>query len=95
MDILQAASRDHIPVNPSRKTSVTPLSDYKKRKGGLIIPASMDRPSIDSVIEAIMAEDWYKDQIVERRVFDPKDGRIGACCLLSTATRLILTLAQR
>lgn len=44
----------------------------------MIVPASMDRPTIDSVIEEIMQQGWYKDQIVDRRVFDEKEGTIGA-----------------
>lgn len=43
----------------------------------MVVPASEDRPSIDSVIEEISQQDWYKDQIVERKIFDAKDGVIG------------------
>jgi DEAD/DEAH box helicase domain-containing protein len=43
----------------------------------MIVPTSMDRPSIDSVIEEIMQQEWYKNQIVDRRVFDEKEGTIG------------------
>jgi DEAD/DEAH box helicase domain-containing protein len=43
----------------------------------MIVPASMDRPSIDSVIKEIMQQEWYKDQIIDRRVFDEKEGTIG------------------
>jgi hypothetical protein len=77
VDLLQAASRDHIPVNPSQKSSLT-FFDQGKGKGRMIVPASMDRPTIDSVIEEIMQQEWYKDQIIDRRVFDEKEGTIGA-----------------
>lgn len=43
----------------------------------MIVPASLDRPSIDTVIEEITQQEWYKDQIVDRRVFDEKEGTIG------------------
>ena len=43
----------------------------------MIVPAFMDRPSIDSVIKEIMQQEWYKDQIVDRRVFNEKEGTIG------------------
>jgi DEAD/DEAH box helicase domain-containing protein len=43
----------------------------------MIVPASMDRPSIDSVIKEIMQQEWYKNQIIDRRVFDEKEGSVG------------------
>jgi DEAD/DEAH box helicase domain-containing protein len=74
VDLLQAASRDHIPVNPSQKSA---LSFFEQGTGGMIVPASLDRPSIDTVIEEITQQEWYNDQIVDRRVFDEKEGTIG------------------
>jgi DEAD/DEAH box helicase domain-containing protein len=43
----------------------------------MIVPASIYIPSIDIVIEEIMQQEWYKDQIIDRRVFDEKGGTIG------------------
>jgi DEAD/DEAH box helicase domain-containing protein len=43
----------------------------------MIVPASMDRPPINTVIEEIIQQEWYKDQIIDRRVFDEKEGMIG------------------
>lgn len=43
----------------------------------MIVPASMDRPSMDIVIEEIMEQVWYRGQIIDRRMFDEKEGTIG------------------
>ncbi len=65
----------------------------------MIVPASMDRPTIDNVIEEIMQQKWYKNQIIDRRVFDEKEGTVGTNHLwgkfwqrLSNSTVLIATL---
>lgn len=75
--LLQAASRDHIPINPSRKFSLTSFSDSGKGASNMTVPESKDRPSIDSIIQEIMEQEWYKGQIVDRRIFDPKESKIG------------------
>lgn len=76
VELLRETSRDHIPVNPSQKMSGSTLS--KQDKGNrCAVPASEDRPAIDDIIREIMKEDWYKEQIVERRSFDSKDGVIS------------------
>jgi DEAD/DEAH box helicase domain-containing protein len=41
------------------------------------VPESKDRPTIDAIIEEIQQASWYKEQILERRVFEQKEGRTG------------------
>ena len=78
IELLQGAGRDHIPVNPSQKMSESTLSEQDKGRGNrYTVPASEDRPAIHDVIREIMEESWYKEQIVERRIFVSKDGVIG------------------
>jgi DEAD/DEAH box helicase domain-containing protein len=69
--LLRAAGRDHIPVDPGSKLAF-PAAVPEPHE----IPSSETRPSIDNVIEEIQAQDWYRDQIVERRVFEQKKGQI-------------------
>ncbi|KAJ7197217.1 hypothetical protein GGX14DRAFT_668627 [Mycena pura] len=66
--LLKAAARDHIPVNPLQNP--TPSSSK-------FIPEPRDRPSIDAVLSEITQQDWYADQIVERRTVDAKAGQTG------------------
>ena len=71
--LLQAAARDHIPVNPKSEglTEVVPSDDK------LTIPDLEARPSIDEVIQEIRHQEWYKNQIVDRRTFDAREAREG------------------
>ncbi|KAF7972104.1 hypothetical protein HWV62_18928 [Athelia sp. TMB] len=71
VDLLQAASRDHIPIKPQSPQAVS------DKCSGNLIPEPADRPSIESVIDEIISESWYKDQIVERKSFDAKEGTLG------------------
>ncbi|CCM03863.1 uncharacterized protein FIBRA_06013 [Fibroporia radiculosa] len=80
--LLQAAARDHIPVDPSARHLLGPSQPARKT-----IPSSYDRPSVNAVIDEIMAQDWYSDQIVDRRTVDAKDGVIG--CLNSPLSNSI------
>lgn len=75
VELLQAAAREHIPVYPNSSREALTDPDFKAKRRS--IPEPEERPSIDSVIEEIMKQDWYKEQITERRVFDPKDGQTG------------------
>ncbi|KAG2076017.1 DEAD H helicase [Suillus decipiens] len=67
MDLLQAAARDHIPVNPSAKKAL-PANDSQN----LIIPEPKDRPSIGDILLDIQKQQWYKNQITDRRTFEEK-----------------------
>lgn len=67
MDLLQAAARDHIPVNPSAKKAL-----LTNESQNLIIPEPKDRPSIDHILLEIQKQQWYKNQIADRRTFKEK-----------------------
>jgi DEAD/DEAH box helicase domain-containing protein len=86
MDLLQAAARDHIPVNPSAKKAL-PANDSLN----LIIPEPKDRPSIDDILLEIQQQQWYKNQIADRRTFEEKvaiEGSKALCgCFLCLTTR--------
>ncbi|KAJ7756837.1 P-loop containing nucleoside triphosphate hydrolase protein [Mycena maculata] len=66
--LLKAAARDHIPINPSEPATWPTFA----------IPEPKSRPSIDAVLAEVMQQDWYSDQIVERRTVNAKVGQIGA-----------------
>lgn len=72
--LLQGAARDHIPVNPGHDS--TPDFALTEGKEGAV-PESKDRPTIEEVIAEMEKQTWYKNQIIERRIFDAKEGRIG------------------
>ncbi|KAG2061268.1 DEAD H helicase [Suillus hirtellus] len=67
MDLLQAAARDHIPVNPSAKKAL-----LANESQNLLIPEPKDRPSIDDILLEIQKQHWYKNQIADRRTFKEK-----------------------
>ncbi|KAG1819521.1 DEAD H helicase [Suillus subaureus] len=67
IDLLQAAARDHIPVNPSANRAL-PANDSQN----LIIPEPKDRPSIDDILLEVQKQQWYKNQIADRRTFKEK-----------------------
>lgn len=67
--LVQAAAREHIPLNPKQKSSE--FGDIMKRP----IPDHDARPSIDEVLTEIQEEDWYKNQIVDRRIFEAREGQ--------------------
>lgn len=73
VELLKSSAREHLPVDPS---------SVKTEKGQIpvslqTIPDSKDRESIDEVIEEIKASDWYAEQIIDRRIFEAKEGREG------------------
>jgi DEAD/DEAH box helicase domain-containing protein len=72
--LLQAAGQDHIPVNPSVGTSSAAFSSTNI---STTVPKWEDRPPIDEVITEILEQDWYQNQIVDRRTFDAKLGHFG------------------
>ncbi|KAF8126549.1 DEAD H helicase [Boletus edulis] len=71
---LQAAARDHIPVNPKSKslTRAAPPRDV------LTIPSPEERPSIDEVIQELRDQEWYREQIVDHRTFEAREARQGS-----------------
>jgi hypothetical protein len=76
MDLLQAAARDHIPVNPSAKKALaaTSVGDSKN----MTIPDPEDRDSIDDIILELKEQEWYQNQIVDRRTFEAKKSIEGS-----------------
>ncbi|KAF7338638.1 DEAD/H helicase [Mycena venus] len=66
--LLKAAAHDHIPIDPSKPESWPKFT----------IPEPKNRPSIDAVLEEVMQQEWYSEQIVERRTVEAKVGQIGA-----------------
>lgn len=89
MALVQAAGRDRIPINPSS----APMDDAKTKFKNMIIPGPQDRPTIDAVISEIKEQEWYKDQIVERRTVEPKDGQIGGRIFMRSQTSCKLLMA--
>ena len=73
MSLLQAAGRDHVPVKPSCSTTFS----GSKQKAPMSVPDPKDRPTIDAVLAEISEQEWYKEQIVGRRVFEAKEGQLG------------------
>lgn len=72
--LLQAAGRDHVPANLRLHAELPALSSAASRQ---TIPEPNERPEIHSVLEEIQEQQWYSDQIIERRVFEAKDGQTG------------------
>ena len=66
--LLQGAAREHIPVNPKPKEHTKSVPSGEK----LTIPDPEKRPSIDEIIQEIQNQEWYKNQIVDRRTFDTR-----------------------
>ncbi|KAI0797837.1 P-loop containing nucleoside triphosphate hydrolase protein [Abortiporus biennis] len=68
VEMLQAAARDHIPINPNKSKG------KGKQRAEQIVPDPEHRPAIDDVITEIQEEDWYAEQIIHRETFDAKSG---------------------
>ncbi|KAL1746966.1 P-loop containing nucleoside triphosphate hydrolase protein [Schizophyllum fasciatum] len=66
--LLQAAGRDHVPVHPGVDARQTPIHDLR-------IPDADDRPSIDEILTEIEKEEWYRNQMVANKVFEPRRSR--------------------
>ncbi|KAK7440243.1 ATP-dependent 3'-5' DNA helicase [Stygiomarasmius scandens] len=69
--LIQAAARDHIPINPD----VTPDDLFIADDGPIEpIPDPENRPSIKEVLQEMQKQRWYRDQIVDQRTVAAKDG---------------------
>ncbi|KIJ60621.1 hypothetical protein HYDPIDRAFT_32044 [Hydnomerulius pinastri MD-312] len=75
--LLQAAARDHIPVNPKAKGLIPTQVEDSKASDKTIIPGPEERPSVDEVIREIEEQEWYKNQIVDRRTIQAREARQG------------------
>lgn len=65
--LVQAAARDHLPVNPSDPSSWPTF----------VVPEPSNRPSVDSVLNEMTTQPWYTEQITERRTTPAKEGQAG------------------
>ncbi|KAJ7184209.1 P-loop containing nucleoside triphosphate hydrolase protein [Mycena filopes] len=65
--LLKAAARSYIPIDPSKPATWPKFA----------IPEPRDRASIDAVLTDVMQQEWYSEQIVERRTIDAKLSQIG------------------
>ena len=70
VQLLQAAARFHLPVNPTEKD---------EENITMPVPESRDRESINEIISSIESSKWYKGQITSRRTFEEKEPQIGPC----------------
>ena len=76
--LLQAAAREYIPIDPNSRVSMAAAMSASQLQGpSKIIPDPEHRPSIEDVVAEIQKQDWYADQIVYDRVFEPKSAQIG------------------
>lgn len=69
-DLLLAAARDHIPINPNKPKT-------QELESSRDVPDPQHRPAIEDVISEIQQQDWYADQISYHRIFEVKVGRNG------------------
>ncbi|KAJ3762940.1 DEAD/H helicase [Lentinula raphanica] len=72
VSLLQAAAREHIPIDPAHLKD-NPSTDETAH---MPIPNSEDRASIDDILIELQEQQWYKDQIVERRTVDAREGNL-------------------
>ena len=68
VQLLRSAARDHVPVDPRM-----PQPDA----GPSTIPAPETRPAISDILDELIQADWYSDQIVSRRVVEPREASVG------------------
>ncbi|KAJ3976472.1 P-loop containing nucleoside triphosphate hydrolase protein [Lentinula raphanica] len=73
VSLLQAAAREHIPIDPAHLKD-NPSTDETAH---MPIPTSEDRASIQDILIELQEQQWYKDQIVERRTVDAREGQTG------------------
>ncbi|KAI0051412.1 P-loop containing nucleoside triphosphate hydrolase protein [Auriscalpium vulgare] len=65
--LLIAAARDHVPVDPNANDE----------PGDKTIPDPEHRSSIPDLITEVEGQDWYRGQILNRKVFEEKLGQMG------------------
>lgn len=71
--LLQAAARDHIPVNPDHKGDPLTIDETSH----MPIPSTEDRAAIHDILVELEEQSWYKDQIVEHRIVEAQEGQTG------------------
>lgn len=77
--LLQAAAREHIPVNPEHIKHHTFVDETMH----MPIPNSEDRASIHDIFVELQKQHWYQDQIVDHRIIEAREGQTGSFARLS------------
>ncbi|KAF9070382.1 P-loop containing nucleoside triphosphate hydrolase protein [Rhodocollybia butyracea] len=72
VSLLQAAARDHIPVDPKHKHKL-PIDE----SAHMSIPNPQDRASVADILAEIKVQEWYKDQIMDQRTVEAREGQTG------------------
>ncbi|KAJ3860339.1 DEAD/H helicase, partial [Lentinula novae-zelandiae] len=72
--LLQAAAREHIPVNPEHLKHHTFVDETMH----MPIPNSEDRASIHDIFVELQKQHWYQDQIVDHRIIEARECRTGS-----------------
>ncbi|KAH8829608.1 hypothetical protein DL96DRAFT_1792453 [Flagelloscypha sp. PMI_526] len=67
--LLQAAARDHIPVNPN--------GNAKNTVGLKAVPSSAERPSVSTLLDEVVSSSWYAEQLAYRTTLPSKDSRFA------------------
>ncbi len=76
--LLQTAAKACIPVKPQQTAALG--DDFEPY---FPVPEPKDRPSIQEVLNDIMLQHWYKDQIGTQMTFQAKDGHTGLFQLIA------------
>lgn len=84
--LLQAAARDHIPVNPDHKGDYLTVDET----GHMPVPSPEDRASVHDILVELEGQRWYKDQIVERRTIDAREGQTGSWLIIIDLGRCLM-----
>ncbi|KAJ3815694.1 hypothetical protein F5876DRAFT_71708 [Lentinula aff. lateritia] len=74
VSLLQAAAREHIPVDPEHIKHHTFVDETMH----MPIPDSEDRASIHDIFVELQKQHWYQDQIVDHRIIEAREGQTGS-----------------
>ncbi|KAJ3896654.1 DEAD/H helicase, partial [Lentinula edodes] len=74
VSLLQAAAREHIPVDPEHIKHHTFVDETMH----MPIPNSEDRASIHDIFVELQKQHWYQDQIVDHRIVEAREGQTGS-----------------
>ncbi|KAF8078143.1 P-loop containing nucleoside triphosphate hydrolase protein, partial [Lyophyllum atratum] len=72
VNLLHIAAHAHVPVNPFD----IPTSELSETKY-TTIPDPSNRPTVESIIAELYEQIWYKNQVIDRRTFDAREGQIA------------------
>ncbi|KZV84071.1 hypothetical protein EXIGLDRAFT_727691, partial [Exidia glandulosa HHB12029] len=75
--LLMNAARDHVPVDP-----MAPQPDMGDNHQ-FILP-SQTRRTVEEILDDLVEQDWYKNQIVARKIYEPKEATLGELTLSNT-----------